>query len=131
MAYILNTSVPENKKCIVALNEIHGLGKNLTVQICDQLGFSPQIKCRHLSLNQIDRLTRCISQNYLTGVDLKDKISKSKERLVAINSYRGFRYIERLPCRGQRTHGNAQTARKNARAPLTKKNNSVTFRKKR
>ena len=112
MIYILNTSLKEEKRCAVALSEIFGLGQPLIYQICDQLGISGNIKCKALNVNQIDRLTRCISQNYVTDVELRGIISKNKERLVFISSFRGFRLIEGLPCRGQRTHGNAQTARK-------------------
>ncbi len=114
MAYILNTFVKGDRKCAVALSEIFGLGKPLVNQICDQLGFSPEIKCHSLNASQIDRLTRCISQNYITGVELKTALNKNKERLISISSWRGFRYIEALPCRGQRTHGNAQTVRRHS-----------------
>ena len=136
MALILNTILPDNKRCIFALNDIYGLGYNLAKQVCEQLGISSNIKCKNLNNNQLDRLTRCISQNYLIGDHLKEKISKNKQHFISINSYRGFRYIEKLPCRGQRTHGNAQTARKNnltsvssvtrfvSYPPLNKKNKS-------
>ncbi len=112
MAYILNTFVKGDKKCAVALSEIFGLGKPLVNQLCDQLGFSPKIECQLLNANQIDRLSRCISQNYITGTELRGLVKKNKERLISISSWRGFRYIEALPCRGQRTHGNAQTVRR-------------------
>ena len=120
MALILNTILPDNKKCTFALNKIYGLGNNLAEQICEQLGISSTIKCKNLNNNQLDRLTQCISENYLTAEHLKEKISKNKRHFISINSYRGFRYIERLPCRGQRTHGNAQTARKNTTLSLNK-----------
>ena len=120
MALILNTILPDNKKCILALNEIYGLGNNLAEQICEQLGISSNVKCKNLNNNQLDRLTQCISQNYLTADHLKEKINKNKRHFISINSYKGFRYIERLPCRGQRTHGNAQTARKNTAFSLSK-----------
>jgi small subunit ribosomal protein S13 len=120
MALILNTILPDNKKCVFALNKIYGLGNNLAKQICEQLGISFSIKCKNLNNNQLDRLIQCISQNYLTGDHLKEKIGKNKQHLISINSYKGFRYIERLPCRGQRTHGNAQTARKNRASSATR-----------
>ena len=112
MAYILNTFVRGDKKCGVALSEIYGLGMPLVTQICDQLGFSPEMKCQLLNASQIDRISRCVSQNYITGVELKGVIKNNKERLISISCWRGFRYIEALPCRGQRTHGNAQTVRR-------------------
>ena len=112
MAYILNTFVKGEKKCCVAFSEIYGLGPPLVTQICDQLGLSPHMKCQSLNASQIDRISRCISQNYVTGVELKGALNKKRSRLISISSWRGFRYIEALPCRGQRTHGNAQTVRR-------------------
>ena len=112
MVYILNTFVRGDKKCVVAFSEIFGLGKKLVTQICDQLGFSSELKCQSLNTGQIDRISRCISQNYITGTELKGVLNKKKERYISISSWRGFRYIEALPCRGQRTHGNAQTVRR-------------------
>ena len=112
MTYILNTFVRGDKKCVVALREIYGLGKPLVHQICDQLGLSPEIKCQNLNASQIDRISRCISQDYITGAELRGVVNKNKESLISISSWRGFRYIEALPCRGQRTHGNAQTVRR-------------------
>ena len=112
MPALLNTSLREEKKCTTALNDIFGLGVTASNQICDQLGFSSQIKCKQLNANQIDRLTRCISADYIYGAHLREIVKKNKERFINISSYRGFRYIEGLPCRGQRTHGNAQTVRR-------------------
>ena len=112
MVYILNRTFPPNKKCAVALNKIFGLGFPLIHQICDQLGLSPQLQLKQLNATQIDRLTRCVSQNYLIETDLKEVVKKNKERFITTSAYRGFRYIEGLPCRGQRTHGNAQSARR-------------------
>ena len=114
MSYILNTPLKEKKRCAVALLDIFGLGKGAATQVCDQLGFSSQIKCKQLNANQIDRLTRCISADYICNVDLRELLKKNREQNISISSYRGFRYIEGLPCRGQRTHGNAQTTRRSS-----------------
>lgn len=127
MAYILNTPINDNKKCVIALTEIFGLGPVLIEQICDQLGCSAQIQMKQLNTTQRDHLTRCISQNYICTIKLREAIRKNKEQHVSISSYRGFRYIEKLPCRGQRTHGNAQTAR---RCNLLMMSESMTRKKK-
>lgn len=114
MAYILNTNIADNKSLINALGKIYGLEKGLNIQICDQLGFSARLKYKNLNANTKDKLSRCISQKYLTGLELKRVEKRNKSRYITINSYKGFRYIQALPCRGQRTHGNARTARKNS-----------------
>ena len=123
MAYILNQPVNDNKKFVVALNEIFGLGKRLIYQVCDQLGLSYSIKIGELNASQIDRLTRCISQNYIIGASARRVVQRNKERFISISSYRGFRYIDGLPCRGQRTHTNAQTVRK--RSTVQRSNSSL------
>ncbi len=112
MVYILNTPLKENKRCLVALRDIFGLGEPLIHQICDQLGISPRCKCNQLNAQQYDQLIRCISQNYCTGMELRVLVASNKKRYVSISSFRGFRLISALPSRGQRTHGNAQTARR-------------------
>ena len=113
MAYILNSLLKDNKKCAQSLCGCFGLGLRLSQQICDQLGISKNIKLAQLTGSQKLRLIECVSQNYQITAQLKSDIKKQKARLVAISCYRGFRSIRKLPCRGQRTHGNSRTCRRN------------------
>jgi small subunit ribosomal protein S13 len=113
MIYILNTNLQNKKKVKKALLSIYGLGNALSNEICDQLGISDHLELDQLSTWQMDRLSRLIEQNYFIGGDVEACVRKNKERLVFISSYRGFRHNQGLPCRGQRTHGNSKTARKN------------------
>ena len=112
MVYILNTNLKNKKRINIALSDIFGLGKNLSKQICDQLGISTQLKVKQLTNIQLELLTQIINQNYNISLDLKRNITKNIQRLVRIASYRGFRHTEGLSVRGQRTHGNARTCRK-------------------
>nr|YP_009138097.1 ribosomal protein S13 [Lobosphaera incisa]AKF78655.1 ribosomal protein S13 [Lobosphaera incisa] len=111
MIFILNTNLKNEKKVSRALCEFFGLGKQVSHQICDQLGISDKIKVNQLTNSQIDQLTQLISQNYLVGADLRRTIKQNIKRLVSISSYRGFRHTAGLPVRGQRTHTNAKTIR--------------------
>ncbi len=95
-----------------ALSSIYGVGDTLSKQICDDLGISTSLKISQLSPLQVDMLNQVIPQNYSIGADLQNEVRKRKERLVAVSSYRGIRHSQGLPARGQRTHGNARTARK-------------------
>lgn len=95
-----------------ALSSIYGVGDTLSKQICDDLGISTSLKISQLSPLQVDMLNQVIPQNYSIGADLQSEVRKRKERLVAVSSYRGIRHSQGLPARGQRTHGNARTARK-------------------
>ena len=112
MVYILNTNLKNNKKIRNALCEIYGLGKSMCNQICDVLGFSEEYKIKNLTHFQIQQLSQIITQNFHIGGDLRRDVRNSKNRLVFIGCYRGFRHNMGLPVRGQRTHGNARTARR-------------------
>lgn len=112
MVYILNTNLKNNKKVKNALCEIYGIGKRLSSQICDTLGFSEEYKIKNLTNFQIQQLSQIITGNFLIGGDLRRERRNSKSRLINIGCYRGFRHNIGLPVRGQRTHGNARTARR-------------------
>ena len=112
MVYILNTNLKNNKKFIFALCEIYGIGKILPSQVCESLFFSEDLKVSHLTSFQIQQLSQIITQNFLIGGDKKRDLRNNKNRLKTIGCYRGFRHNIGLPVRGQRTHGNARTARR-------------------
>ena len=112
MVYILNTNLKNNKKVLFALCEIYGIGKSLSSQICESLGFSGKLQISQLSNIQIQQLSQYISQNFYIGADLRRDLRNNKKRLLSISCYRGFRHSIGLPVRGQRTHGNARTVRR-------------------
>ncbi len=112
MLYILNTNLDTKKKLFIALTQIYGLGRHSSHQICDVLGISTDRRLKQLSSLQLENLTQFINQNYNLSVEIKRSTMKNIQRLVKIASYRGFRHIEGLPVRGQRTHGNSRTRRK-------------------
>ncbi len=113
MVYILNTNLNEKRLLRKELLMFFGINRDLAHQICDQLGVSPQIRINQLSSSRIDELTSLISENYLIGSQLRRVALENRKRLGTISSYRGFRQNEGLPCRGQRTHGNGRTSRRN------------------
>ena len=112
MVYILNTNLKNNKRVVFALCEIYGIGKVLSSQICESLGFSEKLKVSSLTNLQIQQLSQIITQNFLIGGDKKRDLRNNKNRLRYIGCYRGFRHNIGLPVRGQRTHGNARTVRR-------------------
>lgn len=112
MVYLFNTSLENKKKVKTALKNIYGIGVKLSCQICDKIGISDKIRIKQLTNAQIEKLAVLINQKNLVGPELKQQKRKNIHRLIKIGSYKGFRHTENLPCRGQRTHGNAQTVRK-------------------
>ena len=112
MVYILNKNLKDSQKIRTALQNIYGIGKFLSNQICDQLGFSESTRVDNLTSFQKDQLIRIINQYYFTGSELRRMIMLDVKRLTDIGSYRGFRHALFLPVRGQRTKTNARSSRK-------------------
>ncbi len=112
MVYILNTYLSNNKKVVPALKIIYGINTSFAQHVCDQLGISDKISLAALTTPQIDKLSQFLSINFVIGSDLRKQISLHKHRLISISCYRGIRHSNGLPSRGQRTHGNARTAKK-------------------
>ena len=112
MVYLLNTNLHPNEKIRKALTSLFGIGFFLSNQICDQLGFRPNLLTQELKNSQIDQITRILTQYYVTGSDLKRIRDQNIKRFIQIGCYKGFRCVEGLPMRGQRTHTNAKTSRK-------------------
>ena len=111
MASLLNIYFKQEKQLKIALCDIFGIGKNLSQQICDQLGVNETLYFNKLTESQLEQISQLLNQNYCIGVELKQNKRKTIQRLIRIASYRGFRHIQGLPTRGQRTHTNAQNAR--------------------
>ena len=109
MVYLFESELPENKLVFLSLMHVYGLGKS----ICKRLGFSKNLKVKHLSKEQINKLVKTIENlDKELASDLKKLKILSTKKLVNIKSYKGLRKIKGLPIRGQRTHTNAKTSRK-------------------
>lgn len=129
MVYILNTSLRDSKKIRQELREVVGIGKLKANQICDKLGLNPNLRVDQLSLTQTDSLVRLVNQNYYIGSELKKIIKDDIKRLVRIGCYRGFRHVQKLPVRGQRTHTNAKTVKRLKGAMLIMRKEKIFIRK--
>ncbi len=115
MVYIFNKNFKDTQKIRIALQNIYGIGSALSHQICDQLGFSQQMRVHELTSFQIDQLIRVVHQYYFTGSELKRVVLQDIKRLTDIGCYKGFRHALSLPVRGQRTKTNARSSRKSLR----------------
>ncbi len=112
MVYLFNTNLENKKKVKIALTSIYGMGQKQASHICDLIGISEDIRMEQLTIDQVERLTHYLNQIGPLGSQLRHQKRQVLQRLVKIASYRGFRHTEGLPCRGQRTHGNARTVRR-------------------
>jgi small subunit ribosomal protein S13 len=116
MLYLLETNLPDQKPIFFALTKVHGIGKDTAFLICKKLGFSINLKIKNLNQEQIAETLQLIDT---LGLPLNNELKKLKsmtlQKLIAIKSYRGLRRVRGLPVRGQRTHTNAKSAKKNRR----------------
>lgn len=116
MLYLLETKLLENKSVFFALTNVYGIGQTTSFLICKKLGFSMNLKIKDLTQEQIVDILQIVeSLNLTINNELKKLKSITLKKLISIKSYRGLRRVQGLPVRGQRTHTNAKSARKNRR----------------
>ena len=116
MIYIFETEISNNKPLIFSLQKIYGLGKKNSRLICKQLGFSNNFKTNELSNEQISKLVKIIEKSDLIVTsELRKLQAFSLRNLIDIKSYKGLRRLKGLPVRGQRTHTNSRSSRRQKR----------------
>lgn len=109
MARIEGVDLPRDKRVIIGLTYIHGIGKSRAQHALVDTGISPETKVRDLTEEEITKLREYISQNLTVEGDLRREVQMNIKRLMEIGSYRGLRHRRSLPVRGQRTRTNART----------------------
>lgn len=110
MARIAGVDLPRNKRLIIALTYIFGIGATKAKEIIIATGISPDTRTHQLTDNDINRLRQEIAKHRVEG-DLRREVQLNIKRLMEIGTYRGWRHRKGLPCRGQRTRTNARTRR--------------------
>ncbi|PIR32199.1 MAG: 30S ribosomal protein S13 [Alphaproteobacteria bacterium CG11_big_fil_rev_8_21_14_0_20_44_7] len=121
MARIAGVNIPTNKRVIIALRYIHGIGAYNASQICKNAGIGETKRVQDLSDDEVIKLREIIDKDYKVEGDLRREVSMNIKRLVDLGCYRGLRHRKRLPVRGQRTHTNARTRKGKAIAIAGKK----------
>jgi len=109
MARIAGVDLPNNKRVVVALTYIYGIGKAHARDIIEKSGISPDIRVGKLSDEEIAKLRSIIEKEYKIEGELRTEISMNIKRLIDTSAYRGIRHRRGLPVRGQRTRTNART----------------------
>ena len=111
MARIAGVDVPREKRVIVGLTYIYGIGPTSAQQVISATRISPDTRVRDLTEEEINRLREFIDRRYKVEGDLRRETSMNVKRLMDIGSYRGLRHRRNLPVRGQRTKTNARLRR--------------------
>jgi small subunit ribosomal protein S13 len=111
MARIAGVDIPRDKRVVIALTYIYGIGRNTSQEILAATQIDESIRVKDLDENQVNRLREYIDRNHVVEGDLRREVSMNIKRLIEIGSYRGIRHRRNLPARGQRTRTNARTRR--------------------
>lgn len=108
MARILNVEIPNDKRVVISLTYIHGIGRSLSQQILAQAKIDENIRVKDLTEDQIAAI-RDIAKEFTIEGDLRREVAFNIKRLMEIKAYRGIRHKKGLPVRGQKTGSNART----------------------
>lgn len=121
MARIAGVDLPRDKRVIIGLTYIYGIGKQTSAKILKTTGIDENVRIKDLSEDQVNLLRKEIDANYTVEGDLRREISLNIKRLRDIRCYRGLRHMKGLPVRGQKTKTNARTRKGPKRAVGRKK----------
>lgn len=117
MARIAGVNIPTNKRVVIALQYIHGIGATKARQITERVNIPPERRTNELSDLEVSQIRDVIDQEHLVEGDLRREVAMNIKRLMDLGAYRGLRHRRGLPVRGQRTHTNART-RKGPAKPI-------------
>ena len=121
MARIAGVNIPTNKRVLIALTYIHGIGRTKAKELVDSLGIDEGRRVNELSDAEVLKIREYIDANLSVEGDLRRETTMNIKRLMDLGCYRGLRHRRGLPVRGQRTHTNARTRKGPAKAIAGKK----------
>jgi len=120
VARIAGVNIPTNKRVVIALQYIHGIGQAKAREIVDRVGIADARRVNQLTDQEVIQIREVIDRDYQVEGDLRRDTSVNIKRLMDLACYRGLRHRKGLPVRGQRTHTNART-RKGPAKPIAGK----------
>ena len=121
MARIAGVNIPTNKRVVIALQYIHGIGPKFAQQICERVSIPAERRVSELTDAEVLQIRETIDRDHLVEGDLRREVAMNIKRLMDLGTYRGLRHRRGLPVRGQRTHTNARTRKGPAVAITGKK----------
>jgi small subunit ribosomal protein S13 len=121
VARIAGVNIPTNKRVVVALQYIHGIGEQSANHIMEQLHLPYERRVSQLTDSEVLQIREMIDREYTVEGDLRRETAMNIKRLMDLGCYRGLRHRKGLPVRGQRTHTNARTRKGPAKAIAGKK----------
>ena len=121
MARIAGVNLPTNKRVVIALQYIHGIGSKIAQDIMGKVNLPPERRVSQLTDAEVLQIREIIDRDYMVEGDLRREVQLNIKRLMDLGCYRGLRHRKGLPVRGQRTHTNARTRKGPAKTIAGKK----------
>ena len=121
MARIAGVNIPTQKRVVIALQYIHGIGPKSAREICTKVGIPDERRVNELSDAEVLQIRETVDRDYVVEGDMRRNVAMNIKRLMDLGCYRGLRHRRGLPVRGQRTHTNARTRKGKARPIAGKK----------
>jgi small subunit ribosomal protein S13 len=121
MARIAGVNIPTNKRVVIALTYIHGIGNTKAKEIVTKLNIPMTARVQDLTDQEVLHIREAIDADYTVEGDLRRQVAMNIKRLMDLACYRGLRHRKGLPVRGQRTHTNARTRKGKAKPIAGKK----------
>ena len=121
MARIAGVNIPTNKRALIALQYIHGIGQKNAKDIMAKVNIPMERRVSQLTDQEVFQIREMIDRDYIVEGDLRREVAVNIKRLMDLGCYRGLRHRKGLPVRGQRTHTNARTRKGPAKAIAGKK----------
>lgn len=111
MAHIAGVELPRDKRVVIGLTYIYGIGPSVSRKILSKVNIDENKKVKDLSMEEEKLIREAIQNEYIVEGELRTQVAMDIKRLMEIGCYRGLRHKKGMPCRGQRTHTNARTRR--------------------
>ena len=121
MARIAGVNIPTNKRVVIALQYIHGIGPKKASEIMQKVAIPEARRVSQLTDQEVLQIREVIDRDYMVEGDLRREVAMNIKRLMDLGCYRGLRHRKGLPVRGQRTHTNARTRKGPKRGVMVKK----------
>ena len=121
LARIAGVNIPTNKRVVIALQYIHGIGPKKAEELCAKVNIPAERRVAELTDAEVLQIRETIDRDYMVEGDLRREVAINIKRLMDLGCYRGLRHRRQLPVRGQRTHTNARTRKGKAKPIAGKK----------
>ena len=109
MPRLLGVDIPSDRKTVISLTYLYGVGPKVARELCHKAGVDPDARAREMTEDEVARIAALLDKDYVVEGQLRRQINQNIGRLRDIGSYRGIRHRRGLPVRGQRTRTNART----------------------